>query len=56
MIIPTTLQMMPPGQLFDMETGYEERENLYAQHPEIVSQLTDLLNQYKKTRRSVPLQ
>ena len=44
-----------PGQLYDMETGYRERENLYAQHPEIVSQLTDLLNQYKMRGRSVPI-
>ena len=45
-----------PGQLYDMETGYRERENLYAQHPEIVSQLTDLLNQYKTRGRSVPME
>ncbi|MCY4351709.1 MAG: arylsulfatase, partial [Gemmatimonadetes bacterium] len=45
-----------PGQLYDMETGYRELENLYAQHPEVVSRLTDLINQYKMKGRSVPLE
>ena len=37
-----------------METGYRERDSLYAQHPEIVSRDRPL-NQYKKRGRSVPI-
>ncbi len=38
----------PPGQLYNMKTDPSETKNLYQQHPEIVKQLTALLEQIKK--------
>jgi arylsulfatase A len=41
-----------PGQLYDMSEDAGERNNLYAQHPEIVTRLTKLLEQYVADGRS----
>ncbi len=43
-----------PGQLYDMSKDVGERENEYSQHPEIVSRLTKLLEQYVAQGRSTP--
>ena len=45
----------PPGQLYDMQTDYQEIWNLYNDRPEIVAGLTSLLEQYKRQGRSRPL-
>jgi arylsulfatase A len=46
----------PDGQLYDLTGDPKEEKNVYAQHPEIVEKLTRLLEQYKRTGRSVPVQ
>ncbi len=43
-----------PGQLYDMSKDVGERSNEYAQHPEIVSKLTALLEKYVTDGRSTP--
>ncbi len=43
-----------PGQLYDMSKDVGERTNEYAQHPEIVSRLTKLLEKYVADGRSTP--
>lgn len=43
-----------PAQLYDMSKDVGERANEYAQHPEIVSRLTALLEKYVKDGRSTP--
>jgi len=45
----------PPGQLYDMVEDYCETRNLHEQHPEIVEQLTVLLEKYKNQGHSRPL-
>lgn len=42
------------GQLYDMSKDVGERTNEYARHPEIVSRLTALLDQYVAEGRSTP--
>lgn len=42
----------PQGQLYDLAKDPAETRNLWAQHPEIVQRLTNLLNKYKKDGRS----
>lgn len=42
----------PAGQLYNLKEDPDESENLYAQHPDIVDELTMLLEQYKSTGRS----
>ena len=42
------------GQLYDMSKDVGERSNEYAQHPEIVSRLTKLLEKYVADGRSTP--
>jgi arylsulfatase A len=42
-----------PGELYDLTQDLAERRNLYAEHPEIVSQLKALLEKYKQEGRSV---
>jgi arylsulfatase A len=37
-----------PGQLYDMENDPEEKQNLYTQYPEVVEELSKLLNEQKK--------
>jgi len=42
----------PEGQLYNLEDDHAEANNLWAQHPEIVQRLTDLLEKYKKQGHS----
>jgi arylsulfatase A-like enzyme len=42
----------PPGQLYDLEQDPGEKNNLYAQRPEMVKRLTALLDKYRKSGRS----
>jgi arylsulfatase A len=44
----------PPFQLFNLEQDPAEKTNLYAQHPEIVQQLGELLKQQVLNGRSTP--
>ena len=44
----------PPGQLYDMEIDATEERNLYPEHSEVVEHLTQLLERYQQTGRSVP--
>ncbi len=37
----------PAGQLYNLEADPKEANNIWLQHPEIVSRLTELLNKYK---------
>lgn len=46
----------PPGQLYNLAEDPDEQVNLYTQHPEIVQRLTAVLDRYKKTGRSVPIE
>lgn len=48
------IKTLPPVQLYDIEADPEESENVYADHPEIVSELKDLLIRYVKEGRSTP--
>jgi arylsulfatase A len=43
-----------PGQLYDLETDPGETQNLYFEHPEIVSELKALLTQSMASGRSAP--
>jgi arylsulfatase A-like enzyme len=43
-----------PGQLYDTPADLGETNNLYAQHPEIVAELTALLKRYVEDGRSTP--
>lgn len=43
-----------PGELYDLAKDPAERKNLYGEHPEIVKELSALLQKYKKDGRSVP--
>ena len=43
-----------PGQLFQTNSDPGETTNLYAQHPEIVAELTALLKKYVEEGRSTP--
>ncbi len=43
-----------PGELYDLSADLAERRNLYADHPEIVAELKNLLEKYKREGRSVP--
>ena len=44
---------LPPVQLYDMENDPAETTNLQAENPEVVKELTALLERYKKSGRSV---
>ena len=44
----------PQGQLYDMEADPMETTNLWSEHPEIVAELTALLEKYKEDGRSAP--
>lgn len=44
----------PPVQLYNLANDVGERKNLQAEHPEIVAQLTALLECYKSEGRSAP--
>jgi arylsulfatase A-like enzyme len=43
-----------PGELHDLSTDPAERNNLYADHPDIVAKLKTLLEKYKSEGRSAP--
>ena len=43
------------GQLYDMEEDAGETMNVYTEHPEIVAELTDLLDKYEREGRSAPV-
>jgi arylsulfatase A-like enzyme len=43
-----------PGELFDFRQDLAERRNLYAERPEIVRALKELLEKYKREGRSTP--
>ena len=44
----------PPGQLYDMENDAREQSNLYNEEPEVVANLTELLETYRRQGRSAP--
>jgi arylsulfatase A len=43
-----------PGELYDLSSDRAQRENLYAERPDKVTELRSLLNQYKQNGRSHP--
>ena len=43
-----------PGELFDMRQDLSQRRNLYAEKPEVVRTLKELLERYKRNGRSTP--
>lgn len=43
---------LPPIQLYDLKNDIAETRNVYAEHPEIVKELTDLLTKYVQEGRS----
>ncbi len=43
-----------PGELFDMRQDISQRRNLYAEQPEVVRTLKELLEKYKRDGRSTP--
>ena len=45
---------LPPVQLFDLDADRAERQNLQADHPEVVERLTKLLERYVAEGRSTP--
>jgi len=49
-----TQQGLPSVQLYDLEDDIGETKNLHADYPEVVSQLTALLQQYVDKGRSTP--
>jgi arylsulfatase A len=44
----------PPGELFNLSDDPSESTNLYAERPEIVKELTELLERYRSEGRSRP--
>ncbi len=44
-----------PGQLYNLDTDPGETTNLYFEHPEIVKQLKDQLEESRESGRSVPM-
>jgi arylsulfatase A-like enzyme len=45
---------LPAVQLYDLTSDVSERENVQAEHPEIVARLTELLKKYIEDGRSTP--
>jgi arylsulfatase A-like enzyme len=43
-----------PGQLYNIKEDPAEEQNLWNDHPEVIRQLTALLDRYKKEGRSAP--
>ena len=48
------LAKLPPIQLYNMKTDPSEKQNVQAQHPEIVKELRELMIKYVKEGRSTP--
>jgi arylsulfatase A len=48
------IDQLPPLQLYNLHEDVGETENLYARHPELVKELSDLLEKYLKEGRSTP--
>ena len=44
----------PPGQLYDMSVDPYEKNNVFEKHPEIVREMTELMDNYVKRGRSTP--
>lgn len=47
-------QDLPPVQLYDLSKDIGETKNLYAEHPDVVKHLTELLEKYKTQGHSRP--
>lgn len=45
---------LPPYQLYNLESDIGETENLLEQYPEVVAELSDLVQQYIESGRSTP--
>ena len=45
----------PKGQLYNLKDDFAESENLWAEHPQVVENLTKLLEKYKQQGHSRPL-
>ena len=43
-----------PGELFNVRDDVSERRNQFAEHPEVVRELKELLEKYKRDGRSTP--
>jgi len=43
-----------PGQLYNLDEDPAEQDNLFARHPTVVRELTELLNDYRTGDRSAP--
>ena len=48
------IAQLPPIQLYNMKDDPTESKNVYQEHPEIVSELKDLLQKYIREGRSTP--
>jgi hypothetical protein len=46
---------LPEIQLYDLSMDLKEESNLYDQYPEVVEELSSLLQKYMDEGRSVPL-
>jgi arylsulfatase A len=46
---------LPKVQLYDLETDPAETTNVQDQHPEVVERLKELIQNYKKNKRSTPV-
>lgn len=45
---------LPPIQLYDLSLDIGERQNVYAEHPDVVEELKTLLTEYVRNGRSTP--
>ncbi len=45
-------QNLPPVQLYDLEADIAEKNNVYAEYPEVVEKLNSLLDSYKHNGKS----
>jgi hypothetical protein len=45
---------LPPIQLYDLAADIGERQNVYAEYPDVVAELKSLLTQYVTDGRSTP--
>ena len=48
------IETLPLVQLYNMKTDPAEKNNVYAEHPEVVKELKDLMIKYVKEGRSTP--